>query len=77
MSEEEIEYMIRNAVHDHLTNIHKQDKRFEAAKAAMQGYIASNSMELYHNNHDACMKDICESSVKYADALLAELERAK
>ena len=54
----------------------KRDKmRFTAACHAMQGYIASNTMELYSGSHDECMKDICESAVKYADQLIEELEK--
>lgn len=49
-------------------------KREVLAMAAMQGLLTSDSVEAYDNAGE-WKKDIVESSVEFADALLAELER--
>ncbi len=53
-------------------------KREMFAMAAMQGLIGAcwKDVELYESASDL-LKNIAESSVEHADALLAELERTK
>ena len=80
MSEEEIWNMIlaaHNDHNDHMNREHAQDKRFEAAKAAMQGILASATSSADRFAVAFNERAIVEASAYYADALLAELERTK
>ena len=49
----------------------KQQQRFQAAVAAMQGILASERQDFYHADADS----LAVTATKYGDALLAELDR--
>ena len=53
------------------TNLIKEERRFHAAVAAMQGIIAIGT------SWTKAYVDVAEDAVKYADALLAELDKKK
>lgn len=50
-----------------------EEKRFHAAVAAMQGFFSVCSQ----TGMFPSFKEVSEEAVKYADALLAELDRTK
>ena len=57
------------AIADHLENIDWEQRRYELAKAAMQGYLASSM--------STTVKHLAESSVIMADAIIDELKKTK
>jgi hypothetical protein len=63
---------------DSATGCEGLTKREMFAMSAMQGLIVScwKDVDLYESASDL-LKNIAESSVEHADALLAELERTK
>jgi hypothetical protein len=52
--------------------MNKEQQRFHAAVAAMQGILASERQDFYHADADS----LAVTAIKYGDALLAELDRA-
>ena len=57
------------AIADHLENINWEQRRYELAKAAMQGYLASSM--------STTIKHLAEGSVMMADAIIDELKKTK
>ena len=57
------------AIVEHLENINWEQRRYELAKAAMQGYLASSM--------STTVKHLAESSVIMADAVIDELKKTK
>jgi hypothetical protein len=51
--------------------MNKEQQRFHAAVAAMQGILASERQDFYHADADS----LAVTATKYGDALLAELDR--
>lgn len=57
------------AIAEHLERIDWEQRRYELAKAAMQGYLASSM--------STTVKHLAESSVIMADAIIDELKKTK
>jgi hypothetical protein len=53
--------------------MNEQDKRFEAAKAAMQGILSASPKDMLGNIDIAEPKYVAELSVEFADELLNQL----
>nr|WP_308533219.1 hypothetical protein [uncultured Prevotella sp.] len=70
----ELDFNVNGETNDDTTkHINWEERRYEIAKAAMVGVLAMPTTEGVNPN--PTMADVCELSVKFADALIEELKK--